>query len=164
MTKFPINPDAGIGFPAFAGTSLRQLAHAEGVVVDFGSHRFVHCSGKTATDDEANTVDGRNQLVGEGDIGTQTRQVLKNIDRVLKLGGATLDDIYRMRVYVVAPMTSDDFAAIHRVRTDLFNRQHYPASTLVVVAGLARLGALIEIEAEAVVAAPGGGAPSQSHS
>ena len=146
-----VHPFHGQGFPALAGSGLTGLSHAEGVVLDFGSHRIIHCSGKTATDDAAETEEGRHTIVGGRDIGAQTTQVLRNIDRFLRQCGAELSDVYRVRVYVVAPMDDAAFAAIHQARSRTVLADNQPASTLVVVAGLARPGALIEIDAEAVV-------------
>ena len=65
--------------------------------------------------------------------------------------GGVLDDIVRVRVYVLAPMTREAFGQIHEARAEFFRREHYPASTLVVVAGLVRADALIEIDADAVI-------------
>ena len=157
--KQVIHPFHGRGFPALAGSGLTALAHAEGVVLDFGSHRIIHCSGKTATDDAAETEAGRHAIVGGRDIGAQTTQVLCNIDRFLRQCGSGLSDVYRVRVHVVAPMGDGDFAAIHRARSRTVLADNQPASTLVVVAGLARPGAMIEIDAEAIVFAetPEGG-------
>jgi enamine deaminase RidA (YjgF/YER057c/UK114 family) len=56
-----------------------------------------------------------------------------------------------MRVYVVPPFTREKFAAIHEARSPFFRKEHYPASTLVVVHELARPGAMIEIDCDAVV-------------
>jgi enamine deaminase RidA (YjgF/YER057c/UK114 family) len=149
--KHVVHPFHGHGFPALAGSGLAGLAHAEGVVLDFGSHRIIHCSGKTATDDAADTEAGRHAIIGGRDIGAQTTQVLRNIDRFLGYCGAGLSDVYRVRVYVVAPMDDAAFAAIHQARSRSVLAENQPASTLVVVAGLARLGAMIEMDAEAVV-------------
>ncbi len=146
-----VHPFHGRGFPALASSGLTGLSHAEGVVLDFGSHQIIHCSGKTATDDEAETEEGRHAIVGGRDIGAQTTQVLRNIDRFLRQCGAELSDVYRVRVYVVAPMDDSAFAAIHLARSRTVLADNQPASTLVVVAGLARPGAMIEIDAEAIV-------------
>jgi enamine deaminase RidA (YjgF/YER057c/UK114 family) len=51
----------------------------------------------------------------------------------------------------VAPMTKDMFGQIHEARAEFFHKEHYPASTLVVISGLARAGALIEIDTDAVI-------------
>ena len=49
------------------------------------------------------------------------------------------------------PFTKEKFGAIHDARAEFFNKDHYPASTLVVVHELARPDAMIEIDADAVI-------------
>lgn len=154
MRKTIIDPDYGRGLRELAGSEVGELIHSAGVVVDAGDLRFVYVSGKVATDDAAETVEGRQRIVGLGDVKEQTRQVLRNLAAILGSAGGGIDDIVRVRVYVVAPMTTEMFGQIHEARAEFFRREHYPASTLVVVSGLARAGALIEIDAEAVLAAP----------
>ena len=88
-----------------------------------------------------------------GDIREQTRQVIKNLRGTLEAAGATIDDIVRMRVFVRPPFTDKDFALVHDARAEFFHKEHYPASTLVIVHALARPEALIEIDCDAVVAA-----------
>ena len=65
--------------------------------------------------------------------------------------GGTIDDIVRVRVYITPPFSEEKFAAIHEARAEFFHKDHYPASTLVIVHGLARDGAMIEIDADAVI-------------
>jgi len=47
-------------------------------------------------------------------------------------------------------MSREAFGRIHDARSEFFSASHYPASTLVVVSGLARLEAMIEMDADAV--------------
>ena len=103
---------------------------------------MVFASGQVARD-----VDGN--LVGPGDIHAQTRQVLRNLQAVLAEGGAALDDVVKVTVFVTN--LPEHFAAIHEVRAEFF-KSDYPASTLVEVSGLVHPEMLIEIEAIAVVA------------
>jgi reactive intermediate/imine deaminase len=86
------------------------------------------------------------QLVGEGDIGAQTRQVFQNIKDVLAAAGAGLDDIIKINTYITDQSKFMDMLA---VRSEIFGNNP-PASTAVVVAGLAFPGLLIEVEAIAV--------------
>ena len=53
----------------------------------------VYVSGQVA-------LDGEGRLVGPGDVVAQTRQVLDNIRRVLAAGGATLDDVVKVTVFL----------------------------------------------------------------
>lgn len=151
VVKEIIQPDLGKEYGYLRDSKVGELTHAAGVTITSGNVRWVYCSGKTATDDGASSASERDSIVGGDDIYEQTRQVCRNLQRVLAAVGATLDDVVRVRVYVVAPLTPDKFILIHDARSEFFSRDHYPASTLVVVSGLARPQALIEIDADAVV-------------
>ena len=65
--------------------------------------------------------------------------------------GATMDDIVRVRVYVTQ-IDAGSLRDIHDVRSKFWTAGKAPASTLVRVDQLVRDGALIEIDADAVVA------------
>ncbi len=152
--KTIIDPDYGQGLNELKDSGVGELIHSAGVIVDAGDLRFVYLSGRVATDDAAATAEARQRIVGIGDIKQQTRQTLRNIRVALRQVGGDLDDIVRMRVYVVAPMTKEMFGQIHEARAEFFHKEHYPASTLVVISGLARTGALIEIDTDAVLTRP----------
>ena len=111
---------------------------SQGIAVPAG--RMVFASGQVARD-----VDG--SLVGPGDIRAQTRKTLENLQAVLAEGGATMDDVVKVTVFV--PSLSEHFAAIHEVRREFF-KSDYPASTLVEISSLVDPEMLIEIEAIAV--------------
>ena len=86
------------------------------------------------------------QLVGEGDIKAQTRQVFRNIKDILSAAGAKMDDIIKINTYITDQSKFMDMLA---VRSEIFGNNP-PASTAVVVAGLAFPGLLIEVEAIAI--------------
>ena len=110
-----------------------------GVKVSAGNLVFV--SGQVARNAQGETV-------GIGDIKAQTRQTLENIKAVLEAGGATMDDVVKVGVFVTN--LEEHFSQIHEVRAQYF-KSDYPASTLVEVKALANKDLLIEIEAIAVV-------------
>lgn len=151
VTKTIIDPDVGQGFAYFGGSGVGELIHSAGVVIETDQMKIVYCSGKTATFDQGQDSKDRDTIVAPGDIKEQTRQVLRNLQTVLASAGATIDDIVRMRVYVVQPFSKEMFGKVHEARAEFFKKEHYPASTLVVVHALARPEALIEIDADAVV-------------
>jgi enamine deaminase RidA (YjgF/YER057c/UK114 family) len=95
-------------------------------------------------------TDAAGQVVG-GTMKEQTRQVLESIKAVVEREGGTMNDIVRVRVYVTQ-LDSQSLRDIHEVRAGYFRPGHYPASTLVGVTKLVREGALIEIDADAVIA------------
>jgi 2-iminobutanoate/2-iminopropanoate deaminase len=101
--------------------------------VRFGNMLFV--SGLTSHDAEGN-------LVGE-DAAAQTRQILSNLDLVLKAVGASFADILKVTVFLT---NVDDRALINPVRQEFFGSAR-PASTLVEVSRLALPEMKVEIEA-----------------
>jgi reactive intermediate/imine deaminase len=91
--------------------------------------------------------DERGQLVGRGDITAQAQQVFENLEKALSAAGADFGDLVKMTVYVTDPRYRE---ALRDVRSKYLGGE-LPASTLVVVAGLAQPEYLLEIEAVAVV-------------
>jgi len=88
------------------------------------------------------------KLIGEGDMKAQTRQVYENIKTILAAAGAGLEDIIKINTYITDQSKFMDMLA---VRSEIFGNNP-PASTAVVVAGLAFPGLLIEVEAIAIKA------------
>ena len=54
-------------------------------------------------------------------------------------------------MFVAPPFTDENFAKIHEARAEFFSKEHYPASTLVIVHQLSRPEAMLEIDCDAVV-------------
>jgi reactive intermediate/imine deaminase len=91
--------------------------------------------------------DADGELVGTGDVIRQSEQVLDNLGAVLRSTGATFDDVVRVGVYV---RDMADRELINTVRRRYFGGAR-PASTLVEVSALAHPGAVVEIEAVALL-------------
>lgn len=102
--------------------------------------RVLHISGHVSLDMGGN-------IVHEGNIVAQTRQVLENIRSVLASVGGTMADIQKMTIYVTDLSRLIDLRAVQAE----FFALPYPASTLVQVSALVRPEYLIEIEAVAVI-------------
>ncbi len=90
------------------------------------------------------------EYVHQGDVGKQTTQVLRNIDAILRAGGATFADVVMLRVYLTK---RDDFAAMNEAY-GAFVTEHtgggvLPSRTTVMVE-LPRDDMLVEIDALAV--------------
>jgi 2-iminobutanoate/2-iminopropanoate deaminase len=92
-------------------------------------------------------VDGEGNLVGEGDVVEQTRQVFRNLELVLSAAGCGPADVAKVTVFL---QDVDDRAKINPVRQEFFGDAR-PASTLVEISRLAVPGALLEIEAVAAL-------------
>ena len=97
-------------------------------------------SGLTATDDQGN-------IVGKGDIVAQTRQIFEKIKQILEAAGGSFADIVKTVDYIVTTEGYRDTADVRRA----YFRHGFPAATGVVVKDLLRPGALIEIDAIAVL-------------
>ena len=94
--------------------------------------------------------DAGQQLVSP-DLVPQVEQALRNVAAVLAEAGAGPEHVARMTWYVTDKHAYRDAARdIGRAYRAVFG-SHYPAMTLVEVAGLLEDGALVEIEATAVV-------------
>ena len=96
-----------------------------------------------------NAVDAAGAIVGRGDIGAQTEQVMQNLQAALKAGGASLEHVIKWNVYLVQGQPLEPgFAVFQRVWN---RRPNPPAISMVMVAGLANPDYLIEMDAIAVV-------------
>jgi enamine deaminase RidA (YjgF/YER057c/UK114 family) len=92
-----------------------------------------------------------NQRIVSDDFTAQARQALANIVAVLTAAGAKPEHLVRLTWYVTS---RDEYnaalAGIGAAYRELIGR-HYPAMSLVVVAGLLEPRAKVEIEATAVI-------------
>ncbi len=101
--------------------------------------RMVYTSGQVAWDENSN-------LVGVGDPGAQTAQVLRNVQSVLAEGGATMADVLKCNVYLP---DIRHFQAMNEEFGKAFPEN--PPARTTVQAVLAEPEMLIEIEAIAYV-------------
>ncbi|MCS6959495.1 MAG: RidA family protein [Pseudanabaenaceae cyanobacterium SKYGB_i_bin29] len=82
----------------------------------------------------------------EGDIGTQTEQVMANIRAVLAAAGSSLEQIVKTTIFLV---DMADFGQVNQVYGKYFSERP-PARSCIQVAALP-LGARIEIECIAMI-------------
>jgi enamine deaminase RidA (YjgF/YER057c/UK114 family) len=101
----------------------------------------IYIAGQVAQDEQG-------QVVGAGDFVAQANQVFENLAKALAAAGASFGDLVKTTIYVTDPRYRE---ALRDVRTKYLGSTPPPASTLVVVAGLAQPEYLLEIEAVAVV-------------
>ncbi len=93
-------------------------------------------------------MDEQGNLVGEGDLERQTRQVMENMRKVLESSGSLFSRIIKTTVFMTDISKREIPDAIRREYFD----EHRPASTIVEVTALTAKGIEIEIEAIAAVA------------
>ena len=81
----------------------------------------------------------------EGDVSAQTHRVLQSLDAIVRAAGATLDDICDMTVYLLD--IENHKWPVREVRSEFFDDDRLPVSTMIEVRNFAIEGMLIEIDA-----------------
>jgi len=124
-----INPDELLKNPAFS-----QIA------VTKGSGNTIYIGGQNAITKDL-------EIIGKGDIAAQTEFILTNIEIALKACHATVDDLFKLNIYIVQGQeVKQGFAGAQNFLKKL---KHSPVITGIIVAGLANPDYLVEIEAMA---------------
>lgn len=100
----------------------------------------IYISGTTGTDDTGN-------IAAPGDIVEQTRQIFRKFERLLNAAGGSCADIVQTTDYITTTQRYKETAVVRRE----FLKGAQPTATGVIVAGLLREHALIEINAIAVL-------------
>ncbi|MBL0032976.1 MAG: RidA family protein [Bacteroidetes bacterium] len=122
-----INPEELLQSPAFSQIAITR-----------GNGSTIYIGGQ-------NAVTKDKKIIGKGDIVVQTKHILKNIEIALKAADATIDDLFKLTIYIVQGQdVRKGFAGaqefLKRIKTP-------PIITGVIVAGLANPDFLVEIEA-----------------
>jgi enamine deaminase RidA (YjgF/YER057c/UK114 family) len=110
--------------------------YSQGVLVSAAARRLV-ISGQIGMTKDGKVADG---------MEAQLRQSWQNVVAVLRAGGMSVANLVKITTFVTDP----NAVAISRQVRDEILQGHQPASTFLVVAGLAMPALLCEIEAEAV--------------
>ena len=124
-----INPEGLSKNPAFSQVAVTK-----------GNGTTIYIGGQNAITKDL-------EIVGEGDIASQTEYILKNIETALMSCDATLDDLFKLTIYIV--QGQDIRKGFTGAQSFLKKLKHPPVITGVVVAGLASPDYLVEIEAVA---------------
>jgi enamine deaminase RidA (YjgF/YER057c/UK114 family) len=117
--------------------------YVNGVLAPAGA-RTLYIAGQIAWD-------GEQRLVGGSDFAAQFRQALSNVAQIVAQAGGKNAQLTRMTVYVVDKKAYAAATKAIGVAWREIIGPWYPAMTLVQVAGLLEEGALVEIEATAVI-------------
>ena len=110
--------------------------YSQAILVD---GKFLYTAGQVPLDPVTGTM-------VEGDIKAQTRQVIKNLDAVLRAGGSSLAHVVKTTVFL---KDMNDFAAMNEVYAEYLLAAS-PARSTVEVSRLPR-DARVEIEAIALI-------------
>lgn len=101
---------------------------------------IVHVSGTGSYDSDDN-------IVGPGDVYTQTRTIYAKIEKALASAGATLTDVAKITIFTTDMSRWEEVARAH---TELF-AEIKPAVTMVEVTALIEPEMLVEIEVTAIL-------------
>ncbi len=105
-------------------------------------------NGKTIYIGGQNAVNENREIIGKGDIKSQTEQVMKNIQTALSACNATFDDVIKLNINIVQGQNAyDAFITSQK----FMNSANPPAITVLFVSGLMNPDFLLEIEATAFV-------------
>jgi 2-iminobutanoate/2-iminopropanoate deaminase len=113
-------------------------AYSHGISIEVGAGELIFVTGQIAMDKDGNAV-------APNDIQAQTEFIFRNIERVLKESGASLDDVVKAVIYV---KDITQFKEISAIRNKYFKRSK-PVSTLVEISNTVKPGCDIEIEVTA---------------
>lgn len=108
--------------------------------LDLGNFYLIFVSGIQPPQDD-------NHRAVTDDIEEQTNLVFKDVAKILKLAGASLDDVVKAVIYIT---DMNDFDKISAIRAKYF-KNSMPVSTLIEANRMTRDGAKIEVEVTAVI-------------
>ncbi|GAB3336505.1 RidA family protein [Larkinella ripae] len=124
-----LNPDELLKNPAFS-----QVAVTKG-------------PGSTLYIGGQNAITKDQEIIGKGDIALQTEQALNNVETALLASGATLDDLFKLTIYI--RQDQDLRQGFEGAQGFLQKLKKPPVISTILVAGLANPDYLVEIEAVA---------------
>jgi 2-iminobutanoate/2-iminopropanoate deaminase len=88
-------------------------------------------------------VDPKTNALVAGGAAEQAKQIMRNLETVLRGAGTTLERTVMARIYLIN--FAADYPAVNEVYRSCFGKAGYPARTTVGVTNLA-LGAMVEID------------------
>jgi len=126
-----INPDALSANPAFSQ-----------VVVTQGNGKTIYVGGQ-------NAVNAKREIIGKGDIGKQTEQVMENLQVALAACSATFENLVKLTIHIVQGQDLQrGFQASQKYLDSLKNP---PVITGFFVPALAHPDFLVEVDAIAFI-------------
>ena len=124
-----VNPTGLLKNPAFSQVAITK-----------GNGKTIYIGGQNAITKDL-------EIIGKGDIALQTEYVLKNIETALNSCDATLDDLFKLTIYIVQGLNIRK--GFEGAQSFLRKLSNPPVISGIVVAGLANPDYLVEVEAVA---------------
>ena len=122
-----VSPDGLLKNPAFSQVAITK-----------GKGNTIYIGGQ-------NAITKDREIIGKGDIALQTEQILKNLETALNSCDATLDDLFKLTIYIV--QGQDIKKGFEGAQKFLKKLSNPPVISGIIVAGLANPDYLVEIEA-----------------
>ena len=122
-----INPDELPKNPAFTQ-----------VVTTQGKGKTIYIGGQDA-------INKKSEIVGRGDLGKQTEQVMQNLQFALNACGATFENLIKLNIYIV--QGQDLMLGFQSSQKYLGHLKNPPAISGIFVSALANPDFLVEIDA-----------------
>ncbi|WP_143305849.1 RidA family protein [Chitinophaga vietnamensis] len=126
-----INPDGLSKNPAFSQAVITQ-----------GNGKTIYIGGQ-------NAVTAQGEIIGKGEVGEQTEQVMKNLQTALAACGATFENLVKLTIHIV--QGQDLYKGFQASQKYLGGLKNPPAITGFFVAALARPDYLVEVDAIAFI-------------
>ena len=143
MTQQPENASPGGSVQFLNPDNLPKSSAYTNVAVVSGAVKTIYIGAQGAFDASTGTI------IGKGDIGAQTVQVMKNIEAALAAAGAGLEHIVKWNIYVTQGQPLQP--AFEAGMRALGDRPNPPLNTVMYVSELVPSNFLICIDAIAVV-------------
>ena len=102
---------------------------------------WLYCSGQIALDPSTG------EMVGNGNIKEETRQVLKNLLAVIKAAGGKSSNVIKTTIYLT---DLNDFVTVNKIYAETFSHMTSPARACVEVSNLPK-GGKVEIDCIAFI-------------
>ena len=122
---------------------FHSLQYGFSQVVTTSGGKTVHLSGQVGWDE-------REEMAVGSDLGAQLRQAVRNIETAMRAASGSLHDVVSMRLYIVEEKRHE-MHVVSGVLKEFFPVERAPATTWIIVRGLANEEFLIEIEAVGVI-------------
>lgn len=126
-----LNPDGLSKNPAFTQ-----------VVTTQGKGKTIYIGGQDA-------VNAQREIIGKGDLGAQTEQVMKNLQTALSACGASFENLVKITIYIV--QGQDLMRGFQASQKYLGSLKNPPAISGLFVSALANPDFLVEIDAVAFI-------------